>query len=89
MSEAEAARFKERNATTGHRFAVTHWRRGVDLNLQDPSISRSFCGLRAISILWRALASVRTPKNFCVGVRSPLLDDGPTVPGNAARFFGI
>jgi len=45
--------------------------------------------LRAISILWRALASVRTSKKFCVGVRSPLLDDGPTVPGNAARFFGI
>jgi hypothetical protein len=54
-----------------------------------PFISRSFCGLRAISILSRALASVRTPKKFCVGVRSPLLDDGPTVPGNAARFFGI
>jgi hypothetical protein len=40
----------------------------------------SFSGLRAISILWRALASVRTSKKFCVGVRSPLLDDGPTVP---------
>jgi alkanesulfonate monooxygenase SsuD/methylene tetrahydromethanopterin reductase-like flavin-dependent oxidoreductase (luciferase family) len=26
VSEAEAARFKERNAITGHRFAVTHWR---------------------------------------------------------------
>jgi hypothetical protein len=46
-------------------------------------------GLRAISILWKALASVRTSKKFCVGVRSPLLDDGSTVPGNAARFFGI
>jgi hypothetical protein len=54
-----------------------------------PFISRSFCGLRAISILSRALASVRSPQKFCVGVRSPLLDDGPTVPGNAARFFGI
>jgi hypothetical protein len=32
VSEAEAARFKERNAATGHRFAVTHWRRGGDLN---------------------------------------------------------
>jgi hypothetical protein len=56
-----------------------------DLNLREPS----FCGLRALSILWRALASVRTSKKLCVGVRSPLLDDGPTVPGNAVRFFGI
>ena len=54
-----------------------------------PLISRSFCGLRAISILWRALLSVRIFKKFCGGVRSPLLDDGPTVSGNAARFFGI
>jgi hypothetical protein len=54
-----------------------------------PFISRSFRGLRAISILWKALASVRTSKKFCVGVRSPFLYDGSTVPGNAARFFGI
>ena len=32
VSEAEAARFKERNATTGHRFAVTHWRSEKDSN---------------------------------------------------------
>jgi len=32
LSEAEAARFKERNATTGHRFAVTRWRSEVNSN---------------------------------------------------------
>jgi hypothetical protein len=47
-------------------------------------ISRSFYGLRAISTLWKALASVRTSKKFCVGVGSPLLDDGPGVPAVAS-----
>ena len=45
MSEAEAARFKERNATTGHRFAVTHWRSEMDSNRR----SRSFRAQAAAS----------------------------------------
>src|ERR1700676_3366119 len=48
--------------------SIYAWRRNGNLNLRDPSFSRSFCALRAISILWRALASVRTSKKFCVGV---------------------
>jgi hypothetical protein len=44
--------------------SIYAWRRKGDLNLRDPSISRSFYGLRAISILWGALPSARTSKKF-------------------------
>jgi hypothetical protein len=63
------------------------WLEKGDLNLRDLHFRGRSRVLRAI--LWGALASVRASKKFCVGVRSPLLDDGPTVPGNAACFFGI
>jgi hypothetical protein len=52
VSEAEAARSKERNATTGHRFAVTRWRREGDLNRRVPS-NRGFAAILEAFVILR------------------------------------